>query len=75
MVFDGEPVIGKPDRCSTGQRVQMYCPGNELGQLREIGDTLKERYVELLKDRCINPWNEVFQILARTIEIEPSSCK
>ena len=73
MVLDGEPFGGNPDRRSMRQRVETICPGNKLGQLGDIEDRLTERYDELPEDGRIDPRNEVFQILARTTEIEP--CK
>ena len=47
MVFDGERFVVKPDRPAMGQRVQVFCPGNEVGQLGEVEDTLRERHLEL----------------------------
>ena len=70
MVLDGEPVVGNPERRSMGQRDQVLCPRNELGQLGDIEDRLRERHDELPEDGRIDPRNEVFQILARTIEFE-----
>ena len=50
----------------------MFCSGNELRQLEDIEGTFTEslRYRELLKQRHINPRNEVFKVRARTSEVE-----
>jgi len=70
VVLGGERFVVKPDRRSMGQRAQVFFPGNEVGQLGEIEDALRERHLELPEDGRIDPRHEVFKILARTIEFE-----
>jgi len=48
----------------------MFYFGDELGQLGDIEVKLTERYIELLKERHVNPRDEVFKKLAGTIAVE-----
>ena len=48
----------------------MFYFGDELGQLGDIEDKSRERYTELLKERHIDPGDEVFKKPAGTVEVE-----
>jgi hypothetical protein len=52
------------------ERVHKYSCGDELGQLGDIEAKSIGIYIELLKERRINPGDEVFKNIAGTSKVE-----